>query len=55
MHDYITGKKINIVNNLSNIYKSRCWFKFFPKGLGSHIDEPTYIKIFTKNIGVLTR
>ena len=35
--------------------KSSYWFKFFPKGLGSHIDEPTYIKKFTKIIRVLTR
>ena len=40
MLDYVTGIKINIVKNLSNIPKSRYWFKFFPKGLGSHIDEP---------------
>ena len=42
MLDYITGIKINIATNLSNIKKSRYWFKFFSKGLDSHTDEPTY-------------
>ena len=46
---------MNIVDNLSNIQKSRYWFKMFPKGLVSLTDEPVYIKIFTKIIRVLTR
>ena len=28
--------------------------KIFPKGMGSHTDEQTYIKIFTKIIRALT-
>ena len=56
MLGYITGIKKLTLLIIYQIYRNLdIGSNFLPKGLGSHIDEPTYIKIFTKIIRALAR